>query len=186
MNSRKRTVNTMINIKNFREYTPENPPVAWALYLISEDGQDWYECQKQFATNTYKIMYDSNNIVRSITTDVSALCPLNASVTELDVLPDGVNIDGGWYYQDGEVLPVPVDYVAKAEAERQRLLMTAQDITSGWATDLALGILSDEEKEKLKVWRIYAKELQAMDFSTITDKASYNAIEWPVSPETSS
>ncbi|EHQ8499516.1 phage tail protein, partial [Escherichia coli] len=25
-----------------------------------------------------------------------------------------------------------------------------------------------------------------MDFSTITDKASYNAIEWPVSPETSS
>ncbi len=97
--------------------------------------------------NTYKIMYDSNNIVRSITTDVSALCPLNASVTELDVLPDGVNIDGGWYYQDGEVLPVPVDYVAKAEAERQRLLMTAQDITSGWVTTLALGILSDEERK---------------------------------------
>ncbi|EPD5922710.1 tail fiber assembly protein, partial [Escherichia coli] len=26
----------------------------------------------------------------------------------------------------------------------------------------------------------------AMDFSTITDKSSYNAIEWPVSPEGSS
>ncbi|MBB8138765.1 phage tail protein, partial [Escherichia coli] len=25
-----------------------------------------------------------------------------------------------------------------------------------------------------------------MDFSAITDKASYNAIEWPVSPEISS
>ncbi|HBI9857523.1 TPA: phage tail protein, partial [Escherichia coli] len=25
-----------------------------------------------------------------------------------------------------------------------------------------------------------------MDFSPITDKASYNAIEWPVSPEASS
>ncbi|EME9955891.1 tail fiber assembly protein, partial [Escherichia coli] len=140
-------------------------------------------CQKQFATNTYKIMYDSNNIVRSITTDVSALCPLNASVTELDVLPDGVNIDGGWYYQDGEVLPVPVDYVAKAEAERQRLLMTAQDITSGWATDLALGILSDEEKEKLKVWRIYAKSLQALDFSAIADKTAYDNIGWPEQPQ---
>ncbi|MCV5512523.1 tail assembly chaperone, partial [Escherichia coli] len=35
----------MINIKNFRQYTPENPPVAWATYLISADGQDWYECQ---------------------------------------------------------------------------------------------------------------------------------------------
>ncbi|EFJ9468542.1 tail fiber assembly protein, partial [Escherichia coli] len=39
---------------------------------------------------------------------------------------------------------------------------------------------------KLKIWRIYAKSLQAMDFSAITDKASYNAIEWPVSPEISS
>ncbi|EIT0139975.1 TPA: phage tail protein, partial [Escherichia coli] len=27
---------------------------------------------------------------------------------------------------------------------------------------------------------------QAMDFSTIADKSSYNAIEWPVSPEASS
>ncbi|EQC1369324.1 tail fiber assembly protein, partial [Escherichia coli] len=27
---------------------------------------------------------------------------------------------------------------------------------------------------------------QAMDFSVITDKTSYNAIEWPVSPEGSS
>ncbi|EPE0620566.1 tail fiber assembly protein, partial [Escherichia coli] len=26
----------------------------------------------------------------------------------------------------------------------------------------------------------------AMDFSTIADKTSYNAIEWPVSPEASS
>ncbi|WP_139824239.1 tail fiber assembly protein, partial [Escherichia coli] len=48
------------------------------------------------------------------------------------------------------------------------------------------GIIGDEEKEKLTVWRIYAKLLQAMDFSTITDKTSYNAIEWPVSPEASS
>ncbi|EGI94694.1 hypothetical protein SD15574_1248 [Shigella dysenteriae 155-74] len=42
------------------------------------------------------------------------------------------------------------------------------------------------QREKLKACRIYAKSLQAMDFSTITDKSSYNAIEWPVSPEGSS
>ncbi|MEB7742038.1 tail fiber assembly protein, partial [Escherichia coli] len=52
--------------------------------------------------------------------------------------------------------------------------------------DLLLGLISDEDREKLKAWRIYAKSLQAMDFSTITDKTSYTAIEWPVSPETSS
>ncbi|ENA4028711.1 tail fiber assembly protein, partial [Shigella dysenteriae] len=42
-----------------------------------------------------------------------------------------------------------------------------------------LGLISDEDKEKLKACRIYAKSLQAMDFSTITDKATYNAINWP-------
>ena len=35
----------MQNIKNFTKYTPDNPPVEGAGYLISEDGQDWYECQ---------------------------------------------------------------------------------------------------------------------------------------------
>ncbi|EAA0484766.1 tail fiber assembly protein, partial [Shigella flexneri] len=46
--------------------------------------------------------------------------------------------------------------------------------------------ISDEDREKLKAYRIYAKSLQAMDFSVITDKTSYNAIEWPASPEISS
>ena len=59
-------------------------------------------------------------------------------------------------------------------------------MTSEWEKDLLLGLISDEDREKLKAYRIYAKSLQAMDFSPITDKASYNAIEWPASPETSS
>ncbi len=174
------------NLKNFTPYTPENPPVEGALYLISEDGHDWYECQKLFAEDTYKIMYNSSNIIVSITTDVSALCPLDASVAELETLPDGVNIDGGWYYRDGEVLPVPVDYSQQAEKRRQSLLTEAKDAISDWKTDLELGLISDEDKEKLKAWRIYAKSLQAMDFTAITDKAAYDAIEWPVSPEASS
>ncbi|EFW9297300.1 tail fiber assembly protein, partial [Shigella flexneri] len=58
--------------------------------------------------------------------------------------------------------------------------------TGEWEEDLLLGLISDEDKEKLKACRIYAKSLQAMDFSTITDKSSYNAIEWPASPEGSS
>ncbi|HHH7407829.1 TPA: tail assembly chaperone, partial [Escherichia coli] len=54
----------MQNIKNFTKYTPDNPPVEGAGYLISEDGQDWYECQTQFAEDTYKVAYDSDGIVR--------------------------------------------------------------------------------------------------------------------------
>ncbi|MED8995993.1 tail assembly chaperone, partial [Escherichia coli] len=77
----------MQELKNFTVYTPENPPVLWAAYLISEDGQDWYDCQKQFAEDTCKIGYDNDGIVRTISTDVSTLFPLNLSVAEVETLP---------------------------------------------------------------------------------------------------
>ncbi|PSY61267.1 DUF4376 domain-containing protein [Escherichia sp. 20412-1] len=94
----------MTDIKNFTRYSPENPLVDWASYLISKDGQDWYECQKQFAEDTYKIAYDSDGIVRSISTDVSTLFPINLSVAEVETLPEGCDISGRWKYDNGEVV----------------------------------------------------------------------------------
>ncbi|EHX8894879.1 TPA: tail fiber assembly protein [Escherichia coli] len=101
-------------------------------------------------------------------------------------VPEGFGIEACWYYMDGEVLPVPVDYRQQVESERARLISLAEREISDKKMDLLLGLISEQDKEKLKIWRIYAKSLQAMDFSAITDKASYNAIEWPVSPEISS
>ncbi|MCK3480520.1 tail fiber assembly protein, partial [Escherichia coli] len=43
--------------------------------------------------------------------------------------------------------------------------------------------IRDEDREKLKAYRIYAKSLQAMDFSSITDKTTYNNISWPEQPQ---
>lgn len=94
----------MNNFKHFTPYTPEDPFVEWASYLISEDGQDWYECQKLFAEDTYKIAYDSDSIVRSIATDASTLFPLNLSVVEVETLPEGCDISGRWKYDNGEIV----------------------------------------------------------------------------------
>ncbi|EEZ6675152.1 tail fiber assembly protein, partial [Escherichia coli] len=71
----------------------------------------------------------------------------------------------------------------KAEDERDALLAQVSARTGEWEEDLLLGLISDEDREKLKAYRIYAKSLQAMDFSTITDKATYNAINWPERPD---
>ncbi|HDT2167859.1 TPA: tail fiber assembly protein [Escherichia coli] len=173
----------MNHFKNFTPYTPETPHAEWALYLISEDGHDWYECQKLFAEDTYKIVYDKNNIVRSIATDVSALCPVDASVAELASLPEGADINGGWYYRDGEVLPVPVDYSQQAEKQRQRLLTEAGDIISDWKTELELGIISDEDRASLTQWMAYIKSLKALDLSQVSDETSFNSINWPERPD---
>ncbi|HEL8021298.1 TPA: tail fiber assembly protein, partial [Escherichia coli] len=94
----------MQELKNFTVYTPENPPVAWATHLISEDGHDWYECQKLFSEETYKIAYDSDNIIRSISGDVSSLFPVNLSVAEVETLPEGCDISGRWKYDNGGIV----------------------------------------------------------------------------------
>ena len=46
-----------------------------------------------FHENTIKIVYDSDNIVVSISNDVSTLWPVGASVAEIETLPDGVDIE---------------------------------------------------------------------------------------------
>lgn len=69
------------------------------------------------------------------------------------------------------------DAIAAAERQKQALLSEAQNVISGWQTDLQLGVINDEDKECLIHWRGYIKLLQSVDTSTAPD------IEWPVKPE---
>ncbi|HFO3431959.1 TPA: tail fiber assembly protein [Escherichia coli] len=175
----------MVNIKNFTPYIPENPPVAWASYLISEDGQDWYECQKQFAEDTYKVAYDSYGIVRSISGDVSALFPLNMSVAEVESLPDGADIDGNWVFDGENVVARTLtaeEWQANAESQRSALISDAKATISLWQSELLLGIISDDDKESLTEWLSYIKALQGLDLSGVTDEEGYNATVWPDEP----
>ncbi|EPV4635273.1 tail fiber assembly protein, partial [Shigella boydii] len=156
--------------------------VTW---LFSEDGKNWYEEQKNFASDTIKMVYTGDGRVVWVGKDVTGIEPRNASVIEVpDITANRrITAPGYWFYRNDEFV---FDYRLKAEDERDALLVQVSARTGEWEEDLLLGLISDEDREKLKAYRIYAKSLQAMDFSAITDKSSYNAIEWPVSPEGSS
>jgi hypothetical protein len=65
----------MINLKNFQPYTPENPPYSGGMYLKAETGEDWYECQPLFAKDTLKVVYRSDGVIVSASTDVSSFFP---------------------------------------------------------------------------------------------------------------
>ncbi|EFD5107919.1 tail fiber assembly protein [Escherichia coli] len=155
------------------------------VWLFSEDGKNWYEEQKNFASDTIKVAYNERGRVVWVGKDVTGIEPTNVSIIELPDITTNrrITAPGYWFYRNDEFV---FDYKLKAEDERDALLKQVSIMTSEWEKDLLLGLISDEDREKLKAYRIYAKSLQAMDFSTITDKASYNAIEWPVSPEASS
>ncbi|WP_218077035.1 tail fiber assembly protein [Escherichia coli] len=181
----------MLHLKNI---TAGNPKTAeqyqmtkqhGITWLFSEDDKNWYEELKNFASDTIKMVYTGDGRVVWVGKDVTGIEPRNASVIEVpDITANRrITVPGYWFYRDGNFI---FDYKLKAEDERDALLQRASIMTSEWEKDLLLGLISNEDREKLKAYRIYAKSLQAMDFSTITDKASYNAIEWPVSPEASS
>lgn len=170
-----------------------------AMFFTDEDGNDWYEIQKQLSDDTLKIMFDSSGKVVAASFDASTLAPDGFSVAEINEgnLHEDV-IATGFSFSDTHSLIIPVDewlfrnevlmidYVLKAENERQKLLRNINSKTSEWEKDLLLGLISEEDKERLKACRVYAKALQAMDCSTVNDKASYSAIRWPAFPEISS
>ncbi|EFH1601619.1 tail fiber assembly protein, partial [Escherichia coli] len=45
--------------------------------------------------------------------------------------------------------------------------------------ELELGTISDDDKARLTQWMEYIKAVKALDLSTVTDEASFNAINWP-------
>ncbi len=190
------------DIKNFRLIdTPVNRGKTQseinigAYFLESEDGQDWYECQSLFLNDTAKIMYDHEGVIwgvvnkpvpqRGNTYAVSMLWPVNMSVAEIDAAdcPDDCRGDGSWLYRDGKVLPVPVDYQAKATATRQKLLNDANNVIKDWRIELTLGIISDENKAALILWMNYINILKSLDLTGVSDEATFTAIRWPSLPQ---
>lgn len=73
--------------------------------------------------------------------------------------------------------PTPEEQRAAAEQFRDGLLQNANKVTADWRTELALGIISDEDKEKLIKWMQYIKDVKAVDVSTAPE------ILWPDKPE---
>lgn len=51
-------------------------------------------------------------------------------------------------------------------ALREQLKAEAEEIMSGGVLDLTFGLISDGDKQKLIAWRLYVKELEALELDT--------------------
>ncbi|EAB2013622.1 tail fiber assembly protein [Salmonella enterica] len=172
-----------MELKNVNRYIPDDPDYdSNFLYFRSEDGQDFYESLSKF-TKKYKLCIDSENIIRSVSEDVSRLYPAGFSVVEVNKLPAGFNIYGDWQYKKGAVIAVPVDYHAKAETTRQKLITDANSTIADWRTELALGDISDDDKASLTKWMLYIRALKTLDLNDVKDEDTFNKIQWPVLPQ---
>ncbi|WP_143366875.1 tail fiber assembly protein, partial [Escherichia coli] len=104
--------------------------------------------------------------------DVSAINPEGASVVELpDITANRrADISGKWLFKDGVVIKrtyTEEEQRQQAENEKQSLLQLVRDKTQLWDSQLRLGIISDENKQKLTEWMLYAQKVESTDTSSL-------------------
>jgi hypothetical protein len=177
----------MKNLKHFKRYYPthaqkiaRNLPVTDAIFLISDDGQDWYACQKTFQPETMKVVYENNGVIRSMSQDVSTLYPAGCSVAEVSEWPKEAAPNRNWCFIDGQVVPriyTADELKEQATHKRDDLLEKAAKITAPLQDAVDLDMATEAEKASLLAWKKYRVLLNRVDISTAPD------IEWPEAPQ---
>ncbi|EAC1472184.1 tail fiber assembly protein [Escherichia coli] len=142
------------------------------IWLWSEDGKNWYEEVKNFQEDTIKLAYTVEGIIVAMDKDVSAINPEGLSVVELpDITANRrADISGKWMFKDGVVIKrtyTEEEQRQQAENEKQSLLQLVRDKTQLWDSQLRLGIISDENKQKLTEWVLYAQKVESTDTSSL-------------------
>ncbi|EFC4161043.1 tail fiber assembly protein [Escherichia coli] len=142
------------------------------IWLWSEDGKNWYEEVKNFQEDTIKLAYTVEGIIVAMDKDVSAINPEGLSVVELpDITANRrADISGKWMFKDGVVIKrtyTEEEQRQQAENEKQSLLQLVRDKTQLWDSQLRLGIISNENKQKLTEWMLYAQKVESTDTSSL-------------------
>lgn len=169
-------------LKNLKQYTPDEPVLGTAVaYLRDEDGNDWYEHQKDFTSGAVKVAYDADGIIWAVARDVSMLWPINLSVVEVSdkSVPRGLSDSGEWVFNGKKIIPrtyTKEEYKEQAQAQKELLLGEANKKTQAWQTQLMLEIITDADKASLILWMEYIQKVQAVDVSLAPN------IKWPDQP----
>ncbi|MDM2808884.1 tail fiber assembly protein [Citrobacter sp. Cpo107] len=148
------------------------------MFLQDDKGNDWYDVVDLFdESTTLKIGYDDDGRVRTFTTNIHALFPVNLSVVELPATKANLRVTLGddWFYQDGKLQQIR-DHLANAEAERNSRMT---DVTAriDWLEDAQKdGDISADEEQELTELRAYRTALRRLDLSTAPK------INWPDAP----
>ncbi|MGP9421509.1 tail fiber assembly protein [Ewingella sp. AOP9-I1-14] len=149
------------------------------LFLKDGQGDDWYEMQRYFANDTLKIAYNDAGIICSAYEDISKLWPINLSVTEIKLskVPKDFAVDGNWIFDGTKIkkrTETKAEVIAQADAKRANLITRATEVIAPLQDAVELDIATDEEKERLKAWKIYRIALTRVDSSNPT---------WPEVPQ---
>ncbi|WP_407903612.1 tail fiber assembly protein [Escherichia coli] len=175
----------MMHLKNIKAGNPKTPEQyqltkkAGVVWLYTEDGKNWYEEQKNFQPDTIKIAYDKNNVIVTVSKDVSTINPEGLSVVEVSDITANRRADnnGNWMFLDGKVVKreyTEQELQQQAELQKSALLSEAESVIQPLERAVRLNMATDEERTRLESWERYSVMVSRVD----TAKP-----EWPQKPE---
>lgn len=158
-------------LKNFTQYIPEYADLMIpALYFQSEEGEDWYFHRTRFSTDTLKVCYDSEGVIRSFGFDASRLYPGGYSVAEVEkkAVPEDISIDGSWMFDGSAIVPRTYSQAERVElADKKRLSFISDTVAemSPLLDAVELGRATAEQSARLKALKNYRLDLLELDVS---------------------
>jgi len=175
----------MMHLKNIKAGNPKTSEQyqltkkAGVVWLYTEDGKNWYKEQKNFQPDTIKIAYDKNNVIVTVSKDVSTINPEGLSVVEVSDITANRRADnnGNWMFLDGKVVKreyTKQELQQQAELQKSALLSEAESVIQPLERAVRLNMATDEERTRLESWERYSVMVSRVD----TAKP-----EWPQKPE---
>lgn len=161
----------MMNLKNFKKYKKYSEPDGF-LYLICDEGIDWYDARPLFQKDSTKFMYDSKTgIIVSASRDVNDITPMNFCVSEVEYNGDVNNLYGMVF--DG------VNISPYIETEQERVSRIKNELThikrsviiemNHLKMTIDCGVATDDEIKQFEKFQSYVVGL-----SKITDDEILN------------
>lgn len=147
------------------------------LYFIDATGKDWYESLPMFTKKYSLAIENDTGVIRSISEDASRLYPGGLTVVDVDSIPDGCDIYGGWVFDGEKVIPrqyTDEELKRQAEEKKKALLVEADAAIAPLERAVRLGMATDDEKRRIEAWE---------RFSVLASRVNTEKPEWPDKPE---
>jgi hypothetical protein len=170
-----------MKLVNLQIYTPDEYFLGEDILYFKDDmGNDWFESLPKFKKKYSLAIDNETGVIRSISEDASRIYPVGLTVVDVDSLPDGCDIFGGWVFNGKSVTQrnySPAEREAQAQQEKDRLLALATKIIEPLKDAVSYGVATGEEEEKLKRWILFRIQINRVDITTDS------VIVWPPRPE---
>lgn len=159
----------IMRLNNIKRYIPDELFNGDGIqYFIDESGNDWFKSLPKFTKKYALAIENDTGVIRSISEDASRLYPAGLTVVDVDTLPEGCDISGGWVFNGKTVIPrVPShdELTTQAETEKARLMAIANEAIAPLQDAVDLGIATSDEDARLLAWKKYRVMLNRVDTS---------------------